>query len=143
MRLVLPILAAALIAGQADAQSLRAKQAQAQADSEIAVLQKDMAASCGKEIKAGYDWATFPDEIFKQRKNPFLRCREGVDALKQLCESDDGVTRDVIASKVDAYVCRYGEKKAMSYKDGEVGYTTDMRSAINFRYIRDWLLDNL
>ncbi len=96
---------------------------------------------CGTEIKSSFDWATFDMKKAEQFSISGY-CGEPLGAMRQLCETDLG--KQTIASKIKSFACRMGpERKLTLLPDGTLEYQVDFKSANDFDYARDWLLNNL
>ncbi|MEM9147797.1 MAG: hypothetical protein AAGC57_16560 [Pseudomonadota bacterium] len=128
----------------AEAQSLRARQKHIKAEEQQAEKISSVNKTCGTEIEAGFDWDTFPDEVFKTKYSIPLYCEHPLEAMRNLCRSNDGdLAKEAISSKVSAVICQYGEERQMALDEGTMRYTIHFGTRNDYRYVYEWLLDNL
>jgi hypothetical protein len=134
--------AACLFAFPAAAQSLKDKLTQQDAEKRLAdehVFPTNT--RCGTEIKSGFDWTSF-DMKKAEAFSIAGYCSEPLGAVRDLCDNDLG--KQAVTSKIKSYVCKMGdERKLTLLPDGTLEYQVDFKSANDYYYAREWLLNNL
>ncbi|MGF1447494.1 MAG: hypothetical protein ACFBRM_15025, partial [Pikeienuella sp.] len=107
--LVCLALAAALAVGlgvPTAAQSLAARQKQAANEERLASPANDIAHRCGAPFSTGFDWQTFSDADYTERRQPHSFCEGAISAIRALC--DDAIGNEAVAAKITCLVCAKG-----------------------------------
>lgn len=136
------IVVAAVPAHQPQAQSLKDKLAQQEAEKR---LNTDHVAStnsvCGTGITARFDWPSFNMKEAEKFSIPGY-CGASLDAIRDICGTDLG--KQAVAGKIKTYVCRQGDDRKLELKpDGTLEYSINFKSSNDYYYATDWLKDNL
>ncbi|MGE5200914.1 MAG: hypothetical protein ACM3O6_02505 [Acidobacteriota bacterium] len=136
----LAAIAAMAAAASAGAQSLKARQFQAQQDEYLAHSVDDTSKRCEATIAAKIDWpAIKQDEPGSSSPSGF--CGEALNAIGSLC--GQAMAKEAVQKGVKTLVCTMGGPRAISLKDGALTYTMDYDAANNEDFIKDFLKEHL
>jgi len=134
------VVASIALAGAAGAQSLKARQFQAQQDEYLARSVADASKRCDAPIAAKIEWSTITqDELGSASPSGF--CGEALDAIGSLC--GETLAKAAVQKSVKTLICTKGGPRAISLKDGTLTYTMDYDAANNGDFIKDFLKEHL
>lgn len=146
MRCLLALTAVALAAAAlpADAQSLRVKRAQSEAETAYAETLSSTNEACGTEITASFDWDTFPADDFTRNVSIPGYCEHPLTVMRAFCTADDGgLGKEAVSSQIASVTCARGEERMIEMTEGAIRYTVNFDSSNDYYFVQDWLLDNL
>ena len=137
---VLAAAVAAAVTTGAGAQSLKARQFQAQQDDYLARSVADVAKRCNAPIAAKIDWSTISqDEPGSHSPSGF--CGSALDSIGSLC--GENLAKEAVQKSVKTVICKMGGPRALTLQDGTLTYTIDYDAANNDDYIKDFLKGHL
>jgi len=132
--------AAIALSTTAGAQSLKARQFQAQQEEYLARSVADAGKRCDAQIAAKIDWSTITqDEPGSNSPSGF--CGEALDAIGSLCGQT--LAKEAVQKGVKTLVCTMGGARAITLKDGTLTYTMNYDAANNEDYNKDFLKEHL
>ncbi len=120
--------AVALIAAAAQAQSPSPKMQQLMA-SEAAKLAQDAentSKECGTPIAAAFDWSGFQEDALGNQ-SAHMWCDSALEAIRRVCRDAPG--KEAVKQKIKSVTCGFGPDRAISLKDGTVGYKISFKPA--------------
>lgn len=136
----LAALAAAALSTGAGAQSLKARQFQAQQDEYLARSVADVAKRCDAPITAKIDWSTIKQEE-PGSSTPSGFCGEALDAMGSLCGQT--LAKEAVQKGVKTVICTMGGARTATLNDGTLTYVMDYGAANNEDFIKDFLKEHL
>lgn len=139
------IVAGLTLADAAAAQSLRERQAMREAEEAFAETAASMNEQCETEISAEIVWDNFTSADFEANFSLSGYCGQPLDAIRALCEADDGgLGKAAVQQTVKRVTCSRAEERTLTVQeDGTVDYTVNFDSSNDYSYARDALLDQL
>ncbi len=130
--------AVALIAPAAQAQSPSPKMQQLMA-SEAAKLAKDAentSQECGSPITATFDWNGLQEDALGNQ-SAHIWCDSALEAIRRVCRDAPG--KEAVRQRIKSVTCGFGPDRAISLKDGTVGYKISFKSAHDTDFVFETL----
>ena len=130
MKILKLLVTTALLAGAtgATAQSLEIRKRQADQEAELARLVAITNKTCGIDLKATIDTASFNPEEFLQ-KSAVSWCAAALTALENVC--GDAMGKQAIAGAVKSVTCSGAPALSIELSNGELKYAFPFASASN------------
>jgi hypothetical protein len=99
-------------------------------------------AKCGTDMQATIDWSSF-EKAEWDGFSVSSYCENAISSMMALCK--ERVGREVVASGVKQYNCRYGGegKRAMALKSGTLEMLLDFKAANYDQYTHEFLMGHL
>ncbi len=136
-------LAALALAGTTPvlAQSLKLKEAFANDRTKVAELAAQTNAACGTSIRFSVDYSSYSQLLADDNnQNPWAYMANATDALKRVCQSDDG--KQAVQSKIKSVVVSNGAEESETLTNGTFHYTVPY-AGHSPRTVIEWLQSNL
>lgn len=121
----------------ADAQSLKQKQIQRDQQDYLNKEAEYTNVTCGTQIAAGFDWATYSDADYESNYSIYGYCEAALDALTSLCSDDLG--KQAVAEKIKKLTCKRGTPQAVELVGDELVFTIDWEAANGTDMIKAYL----
>ncbi|HWN68312.1 MAG TPA: hypothetical protein VNM90_11790, partial [Haliangium sp.] len=103
------------------------KREQRDEEASLAEAQKLTRDACKADVAVSIDWSTIDDETLKDLSISGY-CEPGLDAMRQLCESE--AARAYVAASVKKYQCQFGGEMKLAVADQTMTWTTS-REGVN------------
>jgi hypothetical protein len=146
MRVSRGLLVVTLLAstGAAEAQSLRQRQAQAEAERRIASDVTSTNQACGTNIAMRFDWASFRASDFTSNQSLEGWCRTPLQVMRNMCAGSNGaLARSAVQANVREVVCRRADERQMLLDNGTATFTITFSSTNDYDFVFAFLLDRL
>ena len=128
----------ALLPASAQAQSPSPKMQQLMA-SEAAKLAKDAentSKECGGPIAATFDWSGLQEDALGNQ-SAHMWCDSALEGIRHVCGDAPG--KEAVKAKIKSVTCGFGPARAISLKDGTVGYTISFKPANDADFVFEFL----
>ena len=131
----------ALASAGVGAQSLKEQKAQ---QGEAASLASEVAYTnqkCRSNISATVDWQSFSADDYEGNAGPSGSCDAALGAIESLCTDEAG--KEAVREEVRQVRCVKGKSRDVELRQGTLFFQMSDSAADNFRYIRDFLSDQI
>ena len=127
-------------AEEAAAEAIKEKRIQPEQEAALAKNVERTNKKCGSGFTAKFDWSGLPSGALKEFSAAGY-CGAALDGIERVC--DDALGKDAVKQKIKSMTCRFGGERAISLKDGSLGYTINFNSSNDADFVNAYLQSNL